>query len=60
MPIVLYLCDRKACAVCNNPDCQHTSNIDHAKNFEHVHGSYWREIENNKEDNKSDNHHRRP
>ena len=27
-----YLCDRKKCAPCN-PDCKHTSDITHAKNF---------------------------
>lgn len=31
-PPVFYVCDRKACKTCN-PDCKHTSNIEHAKNF---------------------------
>mgnify|MGYP000832808075 FL=1 len=29
---IYYLCDRTACAKCD-PDCKHTSNIAHAKNF---------------------------
>lgn len=29
---VYYVCDRTACANCS-PDCNHTSNIAHAKNF---------------------------
>ena len=29
---IFYLCDRTACAPCD-PDCKHTSNIAHAKNF---------------------------
>lgn len=30
---VLYLCDRRACEHCS-PECQHTTDISHAKNFE--------------------------
>jgi len=30
---ILYICDRRACEHCN-PDCHHTSDIKHAKNFE--------------------------
>lgn len=33
---VAYLCDKKSCAKCDNPDCQHTLNIEHAKNFERL------------------------
>lgn len=33
MPSVLYLCDRRACKHCS-PECHHTSDIAHAKNFE--------------------------
>lgn len=29
---IYYLCDRRACEKCN-PDCTHTSDIRHAKNF---------------------------
>lgn len=29
---IYYVCDRTACANCS-PDCNHTSNIAHAKNF---------------------------
>lgn len=31
--IVLYLCDKRACEICESP-CMHTSDIRHAKNFE--------------------------
>ena len=34
----IYLCDRKACVQCDNPDCHHTDDIRHAKNFELVPG----------------------
>lgn len=30
---VIYLCDRRACAKCS-PECKHTNDIRHAKNFE--------------------------
>lgn len=30
---VLYLCDRKACDECN-PECHHTQDINHAKNYQ--------------------------
>lgn len=30
---VFYICDRKACDPCDNPDCKHTHKIEHAKNF---------------------------
>ena len=29
----LYLCDRRACKHCS-PECRHTTDIAHAKNFE--------------------------
>ena len=29
----LYLCDRRACKHCS-PECRHTTDITHAKNFE--------------------------
>ena len=29
----LYLCDRRACNHCS-PECRHTTDITHAKNFE--------------------------
>lgn len=32
MATVFYVCDRTACAKCD-PNCKHTSNIAHAKNF---------------------------
>lgn len=32
--ITLYLCDGKACGdECPNPECKHTTDINHAKNF---------------------------
>ena len=30
---VAYVCDRKQCENCSYPDCKHTTNIKHAKNF---------------------------
>jgi hypothetical protein len=34
---VAYVCDGRACADgCNNPECRHTCDISHAKNFEYV------------------------
>ena len=46
---VLYLCDGRACGgTCPNPDCHHTNDICHAKNFEYnPHGrtAYW-ELDN--------------
>ena len=30
---VFYICDRKACDPCGNPNCKHTPKIEHAKNF---------------------------
>ena len=39
----LYICDRKQCGDRCNPDCQHTTRIEHAKNFkeESTTGDYW-------------------
>jgi MinD superfamily P-loop ATPase len=34
-PEIVYLCDRDGCAVCSS-DCNHTSDIAHAINFEQV------------------------
>jgi hypothetical protein len=31
---VAYLCDRKQCEVCCYPECEHTFDINHAKNFD--------------------------
>ena len=31
--MVFYICDRKACNPCDNPECKHTTKIEHAKNF---------------------------
>ena len=32
MAHIFYICDREACPECN-PDCNYTSNIEHAVNF---------------------------
>lgn len=32
---VLYVCDRKKCPNCQ-PECEHTTDISHAKNFFHT------------------------
>lgn len=32
--VILYECDRKNCFSCDDTGCQHTTDIDHAKNFE--------------------------
>jgi hypothetical protein len=31
---ILYLCDRRACEKCENPECHHTEDISHATSFE--------------------------
>lgn len=33
---IAYLCDRHECEFCDNPECDHTVNIDHAVNFKKV------------------------
>ena len=38
-PTVLYICDRRACAVCHR-ECSHTKNINHAENFSREYGAY--------------------
>ena len=35
---VLYLCDRKACKVCNPEQCRHTTDVNHAVNFRFSYG----------------------
>lgn len=30
---ILYLCDRRKCKLCTYPECKHTSDPLHAKNF---------------------------
>ena len=35
---ILYLCDQRACQDCAYPDCEYTTDIRHAKNFEYVAG----------------------
>lgn len=43
---VSYLCDRRYCSEgCNNPDCHHTEDIHHAKNFVCVEVGKWMEKE---------------
>lgn len=38
---VHYICDRRACEECTNPDCNHTSDIQHAANFEKIGDAYF-------------------
>ena len=53
---IFYICDRKACPICF-PDCNHTSNIKHAVNFQKkppedylICDQYWeKEVTNNAE-----------
>lgn len=35
---ILYICDRKACEVCDPEFCQYTTDINHAANFKHYDG----------------------
>ena len=35
---ILYLCDQQACQDCAYSDCEYTTDIRHAKNFEYVAG----------------------
>lgn len=30
---ILFLCDRKACEKCSYPQCRHTQELEHARNF---------------------------
>lgn len=30
---IAYLCDKKACEVCSNPECMHALDIEHAASF---------------------------
>ena len=45
---IFYYCDRRKCDKCNNENCDHTSDITHALNFEkdecgnYVEGEYMR------------------
>lgn len=44
---VVYICDGKACPECVNPDCHHTFDITHARNFECIaENEYWEKEEN--------------
>ena len=39
---VAYICDRKFCDECDNPDCHHCFDITHARNFECIaDNEYW-------------------
>ena len=43
---VAYICDRKFCEDCNNPECNHCFDIRHAKNFECIaDNEYWEKEE---------------
>lgn len=40
---VAYLCDKKKCEVCNNPECMHTLDIKHASIFYEVEANKYME-----------------
>lgn len=40
-PNILYICDHRACASCSNSECNHTSDIRHAMNFELLGRNFW-------------------
>lgn len=43
---VSYVCDERYCSEgCTNPDCHHTEDIRHAKNFKCVEDGKWMEKE---------------
>lgn len=43
---VAYICDGRECeGGCNEPECHHTCNIEHAKNFKRVTDGKWMEVE---------------
>lgn len=48
-PKVLYLCDHRACDRCRarHKECNHTSDIRHAKNFENIDGAFVEVAKNN-------------
>lgn len=41
---VAYICDEEACDSCNNPECHHTLDIYHAKNFEEIEPGKFMEV----------------
>lgn len=41
---VFFICDRRACEKCN-PDCNFTTDIQHAKNFEVTQDGDYMEVE---------------
>ena len=47
---IFYLCDRKACQLCSGENCDHTKNIEHARNFKNKHGIYVENDNRDKED----------
>lgn len=44
-PKVLYLCNRKKCETCSFPECAHTTDIKHAKNFKFEGSGTFIEVE---------------
>lgn len=38
---IAYLCDRHACEICDNPECNHTFEIEHAVNFKQFSPGNW-------------------
>lgn len=59
--MVFYICDRKACNPCDNPECKHTNKVEHAKNFKsnaelgknNGYSDYW-EVDYREEDVNND------
>lgn len=43
--VVAFLCDRRKCKKCNYPQCTHTFDIRHAKNFECTISGIYEELE---------------
>ena len=41
MSNVAYICDRHDCEFCDNPECRHTFNIEHAVNFKRFDGDKY-------------------
>lgn len=47
---IVYLCDHRECKECNDVLCKHTSNIEHAKNFEKRGDTYFEQSTNRETD----------
>ena len=53
---VLYICDQTKCHKCSYPECKHTHDLFHAKNFKYMFGdgAFW-EIEEKENTNETEN-----